>query len=107
MVRKTKKFFKTIGRGAVEIGTRVRAGTGDLIKKAKEVTSVEAQEQRLIKQEKKLIVQERLAKRRARIAKLQQKAGGGSFGLPGLDTFTQEPTKKKNKGKPFDPFSQF
>jgi len=113
---KTKKFFKTIGKGASSIGSRVAKGTGTLIQKAKEAQSPEAQERRLAAQEQKLVVQERMAKRRARIAKLQPKGGGmfgggggGGFGFQQLDmgnVLTGEQPKKR-KGKPFDPFSQF
>ena len=109
---KRKKFFKNIGRGASSIGSRVAKGTGTLIQKAKEAQSPEAQERRLAAQEQRLIIQERLAKRRARIQKLQPK-GGGIGGMGGLQGFnignimTGEQPKKKGKGKAFDPFSQF
>ena len=112
---KTKKFFKTIGKGASSIGSRVAKGTGTLIQKAKEAQSPEAQERRLAAQEQKLVVQERMAKRRARIAKLQPK-GGGMFGGGGgglsfsplnMDDVLTGRQPKKRKGKPFDPFSQF
>ncbi len=118
---KTRKFFKTVGKGAKEVGGRVARGTGTLIQKAKEAQSPEAQERRLDIQEKKLIIQERLAQRRARIAKLQPRgggiggglfgggAGGGGMAFKPLDmsnVLTGEPSKKKKKGKPFDPFSQ-
>ncbi len=135
---KTKKFFKTVGKGATVVGrkvgagakvvaTKVRTGTGQLIEKAKEASTPEAQEARLVAQEKKLIVQERLANRRARIAKLQKRGGGigggiggsflgGSGGSGGGMNFKpldmgsvlnggEKP--RKRKGKPFDPFSQF
>lgn len=131
---KRKKFFKTVGRvvkkgavatgrGAREIGTSVAKGSGALVKKAVEAQSPEAQERRLEAQEQKLVVQERIAKRRARIVKLQPQGGGmfggggggiggmgggGGFGLKKMDmsnVLTGEPPKKR-KGKPFDPFSQ-
>ncbi len=132
---KLKKFIKTtrrgagiaakrVGAGAKVIGARVAKGAGELIKKAKEAQSPEAQERRLEVQEKRLIFQERIAKRRARIQKLQPR-GEGFGGMPGLsgsflggkgggmafkpldmgNVLTgQQP--KKRKGKPFDPLSQ-
>ena len=120
---KTKKFFKTVGKGAKGIGSTVAKGTGSLIKKAKEAQSPEGQERRLEAQEQKLIVQERLAQRRARIAKLKPKSSfggigggflggsnGGGMSFKPLDmgnVLTGSKSKKKGKGKAFNPFSQF
>ena len=128
---KLRKFIKTTRKGAgiaakkVRVGARVVAkGAGTLVKKAIEAQSPEAQERRLVAQEQKLIVQERLAKRRARIQKLQPR-GAGFGGMPGLsgsllggngggmafkpldmnEVLTGGPPKKR-KGKSFDPLSQ-
>ena len=134
---KRKKFFKAVGKGArvtakrvgagaKVIGAGVAKGAGELIKKAKEAQSPEAQERRLVTQEKRLIFQERIAKRRARIQKLQPR-GEGFGGMPGLsgsffggngggmvfkpldmnEVLTGGPPRKgKGKGKAFDPLSQ-
>ena len=129
---KIRKIIKKTRKGAEIIGKKVSAGakviskgTGELAKKGyesyKESRTPEAQE-------KKLVFQERMAKRRARIAKLQPKGtggfgampgfgsgflrgGGGGFGFKPLDmgnvlTGGQQRQPRKKKGKPFDPLSQ-
>jgi len=112
--KKTKKFFKRVGKGASTIGTSVAKGAGSLAKKGyesyKDYTSPEAQEMRLAAQEKKLVVQERIAQRKARIAKLQPKGRGMLGGFQGIDMgniLGGEQPPKKRKGKPFNPFNQF
>ncbi|HUV84814.1 MAG TPA: hypothetical protein VMV86_03845 [Methanosarcinales archaeon] len=131
---KTKKFFKTVGKGAGEVGSRVAAGASSLAKKGyesyKKYNSPEAKEARLEAEEQKLIREERMSQRRSRIAKLRPKSNfggigggflgggsngvnsGGGFGFKPIDMSKvlgggEPPRKRKGKGKPFDPFSQF
>lgn len=130
---KVKKFIKTVEKGTGRIGSTVSKGTKSLVKKYKQYQSPEAQQARLDMQEKRLQQQARITQQKGRIRKLQAQRGGGLLGGGGASLFGSgssggrrsgllggfqgidmanvlngEPTRKrKGKGKPFDPFSQF
>lgn len=114
---KAKKFFKTVGKGAREVGTRVRSGSMQLIQKAREYNTPQAQQARLDSQEKSLRTKVRITQQRARIQNLQKQAGSGGFGIDmgglfggggfdsssGFDMISGGKRKGGRRNRPFNP----
>lgn len=99
---KLKKIFKTVGKGAGAMGSK-------LYKQYKTYNSPKAQEARLNAKEQTLRRKVRIAQQEARIRQLQKQTGGNSLsGLGGFDMdniLNGQP--RKGKRKEFDPFNQF